>query len=185
MRGSTTHWALAFLAGSMSAVVLAAHPGKAPVVVFVGSDTVPTAPYIEGVNRPRPVPNTDRRLRAPGPGVTPLATRLPLMPDTLQPGTPAVRETTAPVRPFFVMGMDRRSLDWLAQSLSTLLDLNATGLVVQAANPGDWQLLREKARVSGLSLSLMPDTGLAEAYGIARYPVLVVPEGTVVGEGGS
>lgn len=185
MRGSTSHTVLALLAGCMSGVALAAHPGKAPVVVFVGPDAVPTAPYIEGVNRVRTLPNTDRRLRAPGPGVTPLQMRLPLMPGTLQPGAPAVRETTAPVRPFFVMGMDRRSLDWLAQSLPTLLDLNAMGLVVQAADPGDWQLLREKAQASGLSLSLMPDTGLAEAYGIARYPVLVVPEGTVVGEGGS
>ncbi len=96
-----------------------------------------------------------------------------------------VRRTRAPVQPFFIMGMDRTSLDWLARTLPTLLAINATGMVVQAANREDWQRLQTRARASGLSLALYPDAGLVAAYGLTTYPVLVVPHGMVTGEGGS
>ena len=98
-----------------------------------------------------------------------------------------MQRTQAPVQPFFIIGMDRTSLDWLSRTLPTLLAINAIGMVVQAASPQDWQLLQSKALASGLSLALYPDTGLKEAYGITTYPALVVPQGILeldtVGEG--
>jgi integrating conjugative element protein (TIGR03765 family) len=175
------------LIGQAIAPVQAVQPTRAPVVVYSGAQAVPTAPYIQSLAQPRP--QSDSRANSmPKQGVMPLETRLPLMPRQLQRGSPALQRTEAPVQPFFIMGMDRASLDWLVRTLPTLLSINATGMVVQAANRDDWRLLQNKARAAGLSLALYPDTGLTEAYGITTYPVLVVPQGILeldrAGEGG-
>jgi integrating conjugative element protein (TIGR03765 family) len=162
----------------------AAQPAGAPVVVYRGAQSVPAAPYIQALAQQRGH-SSSRPESTPKIGVTPLETRLPLMPQQLKTGAPSVRRTQAPVQPFFIMGMDRTSLDWLARMLPTLLAINATGMVVQAANREDWQRLQTKARESGLSLALYPDAGLVAAYGLNTYPVLVVPQGRVTGEGGS
>lgn len=163
---------LLLTASLASAAAHAASPVQTPIVVYRGPDTVPAAPYWQAldfapVTSPHPVTTQ--------PGVAPLEHSLPLQPETLQPGAPFVQHTPIPVRPFFVLGMDRRSLDWLAQSLPTLLAIKATGMVVQATHPEDWHTLENKARAAGLSLALYPDTGLTEAYGITTYPVLVLP----------
>ena len=178
---------LPLLIGLAFAPAQADQPIRAPVVVYSGAQAVTAAPYIQSLAQPRP--QSDSRANSmPKQGVMPLETRLPLMPRQLQPGSPAVQRTEAPVQPFFIMGMDRTSLDWLARTLPTLLSINATGMVVQAANRDDWLLLQKKAQAAGLSLALYPDTGLTEAYGITTYPVLVVPQGILeldrAGEGG-
>jgi integrating conjugative element protein (TIGR03765 family) len=175
------------LAWLMMTSAQAAQPTRAPVVVYRGAQSVPTAPYIQAFVQPREKHCT-RLESTPKTGVTPLGTRLPLMPRQLRPGLPSAQQTRAPVQPFFIIGMDRTSLDWLSRTLPTLLAINAIGMVVQAASREDWQLLQSKAQGSGLSLALYPDTGLKEAYGITTYPVLVVPQGILevdtVGEGG-
>ena len=178
---------LPLLIGLAFAPAQAAKPTSAPVVVYSGAQAVPAAPYIQSLAQPRP--QSDRRANpTPKPGVVPLETRLPLIPRQLRPGTPSVHRTRAPVQPFFIVGMDRISLDWLARTLPTLLSINATGMVVQAANGDDWLRLQNKAQAAGLSLALYPDTGLREAYGITTYPMLVVPPGILerddAGEGG-
>ncbi|WP_051230564.1 PFL_4695 family integrating conjugative element protein [Haliea salexigens] len=178
---------LPLLIGLAFAPAQAVQPVRAPVVVYSGAQAVPAAPYIQSLAQTRS--QSDSRVNpTPKPGVMPLEKRLPLMPRQLRPGSPALRRTEAPVQPFFVMGMDRASLDWLARTLPTLLSINATGMVVQAANRDDWLLLQKKAQAAGLSLALYPDTGLTEAYGITTYPVLVVPQGILeldrAGEGG-
>ena len=175
------------LIGQAFAPAQAAQPTRAPVVVYSGEHSVPTAPYVQSLAQAR-LQSDSRRNPTPKRGVTPLETRLPLMPRQLRPGTPALQRTEAPVQPFFVMGMDRTSLDWLARTLPTLLAISATGMVVQAANRADWLHLQNKAQTAGLSLALYPDTGLTEAYGITTYPVLVVPQSIQkqdrAGEGG-
>ena len=165
------------------APVQAAQPARAPVVVYSAAQSVPAAPYIQALAPPRGQSRSHPDI-APKTGVTPLETRLPLMPRQLQPGAPSVQRIQAPVQPFFVMGMDRTSLDWLARTLPTLLAIGATGMVVQATNREDWQRLQTKAGQSGLLLALYPDAGLVESYGLATYPVLVVPQGMVIGEVG-
>lgn len=186
MRIRPLHFLPLFI-GLAFAPAQADQPIKAPVVVYSGAQAVPAAPYIQSLAQPRPQ-SESRANPTPKPGVMPLETRLPLMPRQLRRGSPAVQRTEAPIQPFFIMGMDRASLDWLARTLPTLLSINATGMVVQAANRDDWLLLQKKARASGLSLALYPDTGLTEAYGITTYPVLVVPQSIQkqdrAGEGG-
>ena len=186
MRIRPLHFLPLFI-GLAFAPAQADQPIKAPVVVYSGAQAVPAAPYIQSLAQPRPQ-SESRANPTPKPGVMPLETRLPLMPRQLRRGSPAVQRTEAPIQPFFIMGMDRASLDWLARTLPTLLSINATGMVVQAANRDDWLLLQNKARAAGLSLALYPDTGLTEAYGITTYPVLVVPQSIQkqdrAGEGG-
>ena len=186
MRIRPLHFLPLFI-GLAFAPAQADQPIKAPVVVYSGAQAVPAAPYIQSLAQPRPQ-SESRANPTPKPGVMPLETRLPLMPRQLRRGSPAVQRTEAPIQPFFIMGMDRASLDWLARTLPNLLSINATGMVVQAANRDDWLLLQNKARAAGLSLALYPDTGLTEAYGITTYPVLVVPQSIQgldrAGEGG-
>ena len=186
MRIRPLHFLPLFI-GLAFAPAQADQPIKAPVVVYSGAQAVPAAPYIQSLAQPRPQ-SESRANPTPKPGVMPLETRLPLMPRQLRRGSPAVQRTEAPIQPFFIMGMDRASLDWLARTLPTLLSINATGMVVQAANRDDWLHLQNKARAAGLSLALYPDTGLTEAYGITTYPVLVVPQSIQkqdrAGEGG-
>ncbi|MFV0277976.1 MAG: PFL_4695 family integrating conjugative element protein [Parahaliea sp.] len=167
---------LPLLIGLAFAPAQAVQPTRAPVVVYSGAQAVPAAPYMQSLAQPRPQKDS-RANPTPKRGVTPLETRLPLMPRQLQRGSPVVQRIEAPVQPFFIVGMDGTSLDWLARTLPTLLSINATGMVVQAANRDDWLLLQNKALAAGLSLALYPDTGLKEAYGITTYPVLVVPHG--------
>lgn len=177
----TRFWpALGVLAWLTMGPAQAAQPTHAPVVVYRGPQSVPVSLYSRALTQPltRPAAQHTMRLeRTPRTGVTPLKARLPLAPRQLRPGRAAVQRTQAPVHPFFVMGMDRISLAWLAQSLPTLRAINATGMVVQVTRREDWQRLQSKAQASGLSLALYPDTGLKEAYGITTYPVLVVPQG--------
>ena len=186
MRIRPLHFLPLFI-GLAFAPAQADQPIKAPVVVYSGAQAVPAAPYIQSLAQPRPQ-SESRANPTPKPGVMPLETRLPLMPRQLRRGSPAVQRTEAPIQPFFIMGMDRASLDWLARTLPTLLSINATGMVVQAANRDDWLHLQRKAQAAGLPLALYPDTGLTEAYGITTYPVLVVPQSIQkqdrAGEGG-
>lgn len=186
MRISPLHF-LPLLIGLAFAPTQAAQPIRAPVVVYRGPQAVAAAPYIQSLAQPRP----QRDLHAnptPKPGVMPLESRLPLIPRQLRVGAPSVLRTRAPIQPFFIMGMDRASLDWLARTLPTLLSIHATGMVVQAANRGDWLRLKNTAQAAGLTLALYPDTGLKDAYGITTYPMLVVPPGILerddTGEGG-
>ena len=171
----------------MMSLVQAAQPTRAPVVVYHGASSAPAAPYVQAFAQPRKQHRRQSEA-TPKTGVTPLGSRLPLMPRQLRPGRPSTQRTRAPVQPFFVMGMDRTSLDWLSRALPTLLAIHATGMVVQATDPDDWWLLQQTAQDAGLSLALYPDTGLKDAYGITTYPVLVVPPGLSgvdpVGEGG-
>lgn len=154
----------------------AAQPVSSPIVVYRGAKSVSAAPYIQAFSQRQKTTPAREHSRATT-GVTPLVSRLPLAPKQLTVGSPTVRRTQAPVNPFFVMGMDRTSLDWLAQMLPSLLRINATGMVIQASHRADWQALQSKARASGLSLALYPDTGLTSAYGLTTYPVLVLPRG--------
>ena len=178
---------LPLLIGLAFAPAQAAKPTSAPVVVYSGAHSVPTAPYTRSLVQPRS--QSDSRANpTPKRGVVPLETRLPLMPRHLRLAAPSVQRTRAPVQPFFIVGMDRTSLDWLARTLPTLLAIGATGMIVQAANRDDWLILQNKAQAAGLTLALYPDTGLKEAYGITTYPMLVVPPGILerddAGEGG-
>lgn len=90
---------------------------------------------------------------------------------------PDVRERLAQgnPRPFFLIGSDRVSLEWLATHRDTLKSLGAVGMLVQADTEQD---VRSVTEISpGLSITLGSGIDLASALGIDRYPVLITRDG--------
>ena len=78
-------------------------------------------------------------------------------------------------RPFFLIGSDAVSLQWLASHWETFKRLGAVGMLVQAETEADVEQVAEVAQ--GLSITLGSGNDLAVALGIDRYPVLITPDG--------
>lgn len=78
-------------------------------------------------------------------------------------------------RPFFLIGSDAVSLQWLAYHRDTLRSLGAVGMLVQADTEADVRRVADVAQ--GLSITLGSGRDLAAALGIDRYPVLITPDG--------
>lgn len=77
--------------------------------------------------------------------------------------------------PFFLIGSDTVSLQWMAYHRDTLRSLGAVGMLVQADTEADVRRVAEVAQ--GLSITLGSGSDLAAALGIDRYPVLITPDG--------
>lgn len=127
--------------------------------------------------------NPDRSLRSMlGPAV--LGNLLPLRSPGLKvsdngdsPLNPEVltRLAQGNPRPFFLIGSDAVSLQWLAYHRDTLRSLGAVGMLVQADTEAD---VRQVAKVAqGLSITLGSGSDLAAALGIRHYPVLITRDG--------
>ena len=78
-------------------------------------------------------------------------------------------------RPFFLIGSDAVSLQWLKHHRDTLQSLGAVGLLVQADTTQD--IRRVVALAQGLPMTLGSGDDLARALGIDRYPILITREG--------
>lgn len=78
-------------------------------------------------------------------------------------------------RPFFLIGSDAVSLQWLAYHRDTLRSLGAVGMLVQADTEADVRRVADVAQ--GLSITLGSGSDLAAALGIDRYPVLIMADG--------
>lgn len=77
--------------------------------------------------------------------------------------------------PLFLIGADPLSLQWLARHRERLIELHATGLLVEAA---DWQdVQRVAATAQGLRIAPAPATELARQFALRHYPVLLSSEG--------
>lgn len=139
----------------LSDQVLPAHPGTA---ADSADQTVLNGPTLSNL---LPV-------RSPGLRVGDLAGRQ-LKPDV------RARLVQGNPRPFFLIGSDRVSLEWLATHRDTLESLGAVGMLVQADTEQD---VRHVAEISqGLSITLGSGSDLANALGIDRYPVLITRDG--------
>ena len=78
-------------------------------------------------------------------------------------------------RPFFLIGSDRVSLEWLATHRDALQSLGAVGMLVQADTEQD---VRHVAEISqGLSITIGSGSDVAGALGVDRYPVLITRDG--------
>jgi integrating conjugative element protein (TIGR03765 family) len=78
-------------------------------------------------------------------------------------------------RPFFLLGSDPVSLQWLAIHRDTLISISAVGMLVQADTEHD---VRQVANIAeGLSITLGSGSDLASVLGIYFYPVLITREG--------
>jgi integrating conjugative element protein (TIGR03765 family) len=74
-------------------------------------------------------------------------------------------------QPFFIIGCDARSRQWLRQFSGRLLQIGAMGLVVDAQSLADYQAVA--ALVPGIRLSPTPASQLAKQLALRHYPVLI------------
>ena len=77
--------------------------------------------------------------------------------------------------PFFLIGSDALSVQWLATHHDTLKALGAVGMLVQADTEADVRRVAEVAQ--DLSITLGSGSDLAAALGIHHYPVLITRDG--------
>jgi len=144
-------------------------------VIYDSGNTQPLAPFlevIEDVETPQqqPVP-TNNQL-----GAADLKNLLPIKSPGLSPGLIQPQAVKRPfTRPFFLIGSDALSRQWLSQHRDRLLEISAVGMLVQAETTADLEAI---AKI-GQGLQIMPASGsdIARALGIKHYPVLVSKEG--------
>jgi integrating conjugative element protein (TIGR03765 family) len=78
-------------------------------------------------------------------------------------------------RPFFMIGSDSWSRQWLQVHRDSLKEIGAVGMLVQADTLADLRAIAELAD----DLSILPASGadIAQALGISHYPVLISAQG--------
>ena len=91
------------------------------------------------------------------------------LPDYLQKGA------SFGMKPFFLIGVDPQSKQWLNENKNTLRDINATGLVIQANTALEVSELREIA--PEIDFSFARTNELVTNLNLTHYPVLVSPNG--------
>lgn len=97
---------------------------------------------------------------------------LPVRSSLLTPGQITPRTLNMPsLRPFFLVGEDPQSLDWLRQRASELKEMGAAGLAVEVA---DTEAL-DRIRAAAPGITILPVNGndLATRLQIEHYPVLI------------
>ena len=144
-------------------------------VIFDSGHTRSLAPYLEILKSSERLTNqsatTDPRL-----GAAEIQALLPIRSPGLSPGPVQSRAHNRPfARPFFLIGSDPKSRQWLITHRKRLKAIGAVGMLVQADTLED---LQTTANLSG-GLPIMPAsaTDLARALGISHYPVLISSQG--------
>jgi integrating conjugative element protein (TIGR03765 family) len=145
-------------------------------VIYDSGYTQPIAPFLEvfeAVNEvPEPSPVTEKSAL----GAADPEAWLPIQSPGLTPGLVETRSHDRPfARPFFLIGSDARSRQWLRDHRVRLKEIGAVGMLVQAETLAD---LRAIARLAdGLSILPASASDIAQALGISHYPVLFSAHG--------
>lgn len=77
-------------------------------------------------------------------------------------------------RPFFIIGYDQDSAEWLEENRNYLIEINARGLVTNVKSEQQMKTLR--AYGGDLPLDAIPIESIAAVFGLEFYPVLVTKE---------
>jgi len=153
-------------------------------VIYDSAETYPLAPYLEvfdeGIDQGRTPQASAVQQRLPALGAADLDRLLPIQSPGLTAGRVEPRTVQRPfARPFFLIGSDSLSREWLATHRDRLAEIGAVGMLVEAQTLDD---LRAVAEIAG-GLPILPASGndIAEALDLSHYPVLI----TKMGEHGS
>jgi integrating conjugative element protein (TIGR03765 family) len=147
-------------------------------VIYDSGDTRPLAPFLEvfaETPTPRAAVSSGDDL-----GAADASRLLPIRSPGLTPGLVTRRQVklSDPIqfpRPFFLIGSDLRSREWLATHRDRLKQLGAVGMLVQAETVED---LEATARIAeGLPILPASATDIARALGLEHFPVLVSRRG--------
>jgi len=149
--------------------VVSAEAAAQAVVIYDQGPTRPLSDYVEAMPilaAPTPKPP------APSPAIPKSA--YPVRTAGMSPGPVEARKAQLPqlaAAPFFLVGNDPLSRDWLARFGGRLAKLGAVGFLVQADTDADLQAIRQTA--PGLPITPLDATALANSLGLSHYPVLV------------
>jgi len=107
-----------------------------------------------------------------------VARMLPARPVELTPGPQAGRaeKNVNVFIPFFLLGTDNLSLNWLEKNKNKLVELKAVGYLIEAPNMEAWANVIKRTN-NRIRIQVASDKGFAERLQIQHYPVLVNSEG--------
>jgi integrating conjugative element protein (TIGR03765 family) len=145
-------------------------------VIYDSGNTQPIAPLLEVFESADEVPQQSPVPEKPQLGAADPEAWLPIQSPGLTPGSVQARAHDRPfIRPFFLIGSDARSRQWLQAHRDRLKALGAAGMLVQADTVDDLYAIAELA--GGLSILPAPASDIARALGITHYPVLISAHG--------
>ncbi len=137
------------------------------VVIYDQGPTRPLSDYVEAMPALAAAPHPARTLAVPAPAY-------PVRTPGMSPGPVEARKAQRPqlaAAPFFLVGNDPLSRDWLARFGGTLARMGAVGFLVNAESEADLQAIRQLA--PGVPVTPLDATSLATVLGLSHYPVLV------------
>ena len=155
--------------------VLALYPaiaGADLTVIYDSGDTQPIAPFLEAFEAGDEYSQHSPVVKRPQLGAADPESLLPIQSPGLTPGPVQARAHDRPFsRPFFLIGSDVHSRQWLQDHRDRLKDIGAVGMLVQADTLDDLRTIAELA--DGLSILPASASDIAKALGISHYPVLI------------
>ena len=145
-------------------------------VIYDSGDTQPIAPFLEVFESADEVPQQSPVPTKPQLGAADPEAWLPIRSQGLTPGPVQARSYNQPfARPFFLIGSDTRSRQWLLEYRDRLKEIGAVGMLVQADTLVDLRRIADMA--DGLSILPASASDIAKALGISHYPVLISAHG--------
>ena len=151
--------------------------GSALTVIYDSGETYSLAPFFEVFDE-----DADRRERPPASPVQPSLGAadsgriLPIRSPGLTPGRVEPRDITRPfARPFFLIGADGLSREWLTIHRDRLAEIGAVGMLVEAKTLDDLRAIA--AIADGLPILPASASDIAEALDLSHYPVLITKDG--------
>ena len=145
-------------------------------VIYDSGHTRPIAPFLEVFESDDELPRQSPTIPNQELGAADPEVWLPIQSPGLTPGPVQARSHDRPfARPFFLIGSDTHSRQWLQTHRDRLKAIGAVGMLVQADTLDDLRTIAEMA--SGLSILPASASDIAKALGVAHYPVLISAHG--------
>ena len=158
------------------AIGLIPNPGAALTVIYDSGDTWSIAPFLDAFESTATTLPQSQINESPQLGAADLESLLPIHSPGLTPGPVQPRIHDRPfMRPFFLIGSDALSRQWLLEHRDRLKEIGAVGMLVQADTRDDLRTIAGLA--SGLSIMPASANDIAKALGISNYPVLITSHG--------
>ncbi|MCB1871758.1 MAG: integrating conjugative element protein [Gammaproteobacteria bacterium] len=150
--------------------------GAALTVIYDSGDTQPIAPFLDAFESSEVTGSERPAIQPPQLGAADPASLLPIRSPGLTPGLVQPKTHDRPfTRPFFLVGSDRLSRQWLLEHRDRLNEIGAVGMLIQADTLDDLQAIAELA--AGLSVMPASASDIAEALSFSHYPLLITPHG--------
>ena len=146
------------------------------IVIYDSGDTRPIAPFLEVFQSKAP-PLPQRPSNQPTQlGAADVESLLPIRSPGLTPGIVQPENHDRPFsQPFFLIGSDEMSKQWLIENRKRLKEIGAVGMLVQADTIADLHSIAEIS--AGLSIMPASASDISDALNVSHYPVLITAHG--------